>query len=169
MVSGRDPWVYNFSQETLKQSVQNCIETYNADLKRFNEVFREAFKQRAKGIKAADLYRHLNDKEITTDTTKIAWTDGLKNKLIKNKNLQESNKDRIRLALYRPFNKQWLYWDKDWINRQGEFSKIFPDKSTRNNVVINTTKGKFSTLVSGAIPDIHFIGDATRLPLVLLR
>ncbi|GHQ13784.1 helicase [Helicobacter pylori] len=68
--SGRDPWVYNFSQKTLKQSVQKCIDTYNADLKRFNEVLREAFKQRTKGVKPGDRYKHLNDKEITTDKTK---------------------------------------------------------------------------------------------------
>ncbi|GAA8248227.1 DEAD/DEAH box helicase family protein [Helicobacter pylori] len=90
VVSGRDPWVYNFSPNILTQSVQKCIDTYNADLKRFNAVFREAFKQRTKGVKSGELYRHLNDKEITTDKTKIAWTDGLKNHLIKNKNLPEA-------------------------------------------------------------------------------
>ncbi len=164
VVSGRDPWVYNFSPNALMQSVQKCIDTYNADLKRFNEVFREAFKQRTKGVKAAELYKQLNDKEITTDKTKIAWTDGLKNKLIKNKNLQESSEKCIRLAMYRPFNKQWLIWDKDWIHRQGEFSKIFPDKSTRN-VVINTTIRNFSALVSGTITDSHFIGDTQAYPL----
>lgn len=167
VVSGRDPWVYNFSPNALMQSVQNCIDTYNADLKRFNEVFREAFKQRTKGVKKADLYKHLNDKEITTDKTKIAWTDGLKNHLIKNKNLQESHEERIRLAMYRPFNKQWLYWDEDWIHRQRRFSKIFPDKSVRN-VVINTGVGNgkdFSALVSDAIPDIHFIGNNQAYPL----
>ncbi len=164
VATNRDPWVYNFSPNILTQSVQTCIDTYNADLKRFNAVFREAFKQRTKGVKSGDRYKHLNDKEITTDKTKIAWTDGLKNKLIKNKNLQESNKDRIRLAMYRPFNKQWLYWDKDWIHRQGEFSKIFPDKSARN-VVINTTIRNFSALISDAIPDTHFIGDTQAYPL----
>ncbi len=164
VATNRDAWVYNFSPKILTQSVQNCIDTYNADLKRFNTHFREAFKQRTKGVKSGELYKHLNDKEITTDKTKIAWTDGLKNKLINNKNLQESNEERMRLALYRPFNKQWLYWDKDWINRQGEFSKIFPDKSTRN-VVINTTKGKFSSLIEDAIPDYHFIGDVNAYPL----
>ncbi len=117
VVSGRDPWVYNFSPNILTQSVQKCIDAYNADLKRFNAYFREAFKQRTKGVKSSDLYKHLNDKEITTDKTKIAWTDGLKNHLIKNKNLQESSEECMRLAMYRPFNKQWLYWDKDWINR----------------------------------------------------
>ncbi|GAA7189627.1 DEAD/DEAH box helicase family protein [Helicobacter pylori] len=167
VMSGRNPWVYNFSPDALMLSVQKCIDTYNADLKRFNAVFREAFKQRTKGIKSADLYKHLNDKEITTDKTKIAWTDDLKNHLIKNKNLPESHKDRMRLALYRPFNKQWLYWDKDWINRQCQLPKIFPDKHAQN-VVINTGVGNgknFSALVSDAIPDNHFIGDAKAYPL----
>ncbi|WP_372236706.1 type ISP restriction/modification enzyme [Helicobacter pylori] len=168
VVSGRDPWVYNFSQKTLKQSVQKCIDTYNADLKRFNERYREAFKQRAKGVKSGDLYKHLNDKEITTDKTKIAWTDVLKNKLINNENLPESSEKCMRLALYRPFNKQWLYWDKDLINRQRRFSKIFPDKSA-HNVVINTTTRNFCSLIGDAIPDMKFIGNANRLPLVLLR
>lgn len=159
VVSGRDPWVYNFSPNTLKQSVQNCIDTYNADLKRFNEVFREAFKQRTKGIKSADRYKHLNSQEITTDKTKIAWTDGLKNKLIRNENLPESGMERVRLALYRPFNKQWLYWDKDLINRQSQLPKIFPDKDAQN-VVINTGVGNgknFSALVSDFIPDYSLI------------
>ncbi|MGL2537671.1 type ISP restriction/modification enzyme [Helicobacter pylori] len=164
VVTGRDPWVYNFSPNALMHSVQKCIDTYNADLKRFNAVFREAFKQRAKGIKSADRYKHLNSQEITTDKTKIAWTDDLKTNLIKNKNLQESHKDRIRLALYRPFNKQWLYWDKDWINRQRRFSKIFPDKDTRN-VVINTTIRNFSALVSDCISDYGLISPNQAYPL----
>ncbi|GAA8133861.1 hypothetical protein NP0149_07620 [Helicobacter pylori] len=142
--------------------------TYNADLKRFNEGFREAFKQRAKGVKkSADLYKQLNDSEITTDKTKIAWTDGLKNHLIKNKNLQESHKDRIRLAMYRPFSKQWLYWDKDLINRPRQFSKIFPDKDAQN-VVINTGVGNgknFSALVSDFISDCNLISQNQAYPL----
>ncbi|WP_305870752.1 DEAD/DEAH box helicase [Helicobacter pylori] len=167
VATGRDPWVYNFSPKNLMQSVQKCIDTYNADLKRFNERFREAFKQRAKGVKSGDLYKHLNNKEITTDKTKIAWTDGLKNKLIKNKNLPESSEKRIKLAMYRPFNKQWLYWDKDWIHRQREFSKIFPDKSARN-VVINTGVGNgkdFSALVSDFISDYSLISPNQAYPL----
>lgn len=168
--TNRDPWVYNFSPNALKQSVQNCIDTYNADLKRFNERFREAFKQRTakdKGVKPADRYKHLSDREITTDKTKIAWTDGLKNKLINNENLPESSMERIRLALYRPFNKQWLYWDKDLINRQGRFSKIFPDKGVRN-VVINTGMGNgkdFSALVSDFISDFSLISPNQAYPL----
>ncbi|GAA9853654.1 hypothetical protein VN0607_12000 [Helicobacter pylori] len=165
--SGRDPWVYNFSPKILTQSVQTCIDTYNADLKRFNAHFREAFKQRTQGVKKADLYKHLNDQEITTDKTKIAWTDDLKNKLIKNKNLQESHEKRIRLTMYRPFNKQWLYWDKDWIQKQGKFSKIFPDKHTQN-VVINTSSmasRNFSCLIANEITDVQTVANNQAYPL----
>ncbi|GAA9999230.1 DEAD/DEAH box helicase family protein [Helicobacter pylori] len=167
VATGRDPWVYSFSPDALRCSVQKCIDTYNADLKRFNAHFREAFKQRTKGVKSDQLYKQLNDKEITTDKTKIAWTCALKQEFIKNKNLQESHKDRIRLAMYRPFNKQWLYFDKNLNERQYQLPKIFPDKDAQN-VVINTGVGNgknFSALVSDAIPDGHFIGNAKAYPL----
>ncbi|WRA38412.1 DEAD/DEAH box helicase [Helicobacter pylori] len=153
VVTGRDPWVYNFSQKILTQSVQKCIDTYNADLKRFNEVFREAFKQRTKGVKSADRYTHLNSQEITTDKTKIAWTRSLKQGFIKNKNLPASSMERVRLALYRPFNKQWLYFDKNLNEEQSQLPKIFPDKSARN-VVINTSSmasRNFSCLIANEI------------------
>ncbi|GAA9900545.1 hypothetical protein VN0785_09440 [Helicobacter pylori] len=167
VVSGRDAWVYNFSPNILTQSVQKCIDTYNADLKHFNARFREAFKQCTKGVKKADLYKHLNDREITTDKTKIAWTDGLKNHLIKNTNLLESGMERVRLALYRPFNKQWLYWDKDWIHRQREFSKIFPNKDAQN-VVINTSSmasRNFSCLIANEITDSQTMANNQAYPL----
>lgn len=130
-------------------------------MKRFNAHFREAFKQRTKGVKSDQLYKQLNDKEITTDKTKISWTRALKNNLIKNKNLQESHKDRIRLALYRPFNKQWLYFDKNLNEEQYKLPKIFPNKNAQN-VVINTGVGNgknFSALVSDCISDHSLISN----------
>ncbi|EJB80506.1 hypothetical protein HPHPH3_0864 [Helicobacter pylori Hp H-3] len=170
VTSCRDPWVYNFSQKTLMQSVQNCIDTYNADLKRFNERFREAFKQRTakdKGIKPADRYKHLNDQEITTDKTKIAWTRSLKQGFIKNENLPESSMERIRLALYRPFNKQWLYFDKNLNEEQSQLPKFFPDKSARN-VVINTSSmasRNFSCLIANEITDVQTMANTQAYPL----
>ncbi len=142
VTSCRDPWVYNFSKDALMHSVQKCIDTYNADLERFNAYFREAFKQRAKGVKSNELYKQLNDKEITTDKTKIAWVQNLKMQLIKGKKLD----DFFSFCLMK---------------------KIFPNKDAQN-VVINTGVGNgknFSALVSDAIPDIHFIGDANAYPL----
>ncbi|RKV36394.1 restriction endonuclease [Helicobacter pylori] len=167
VATNRDPWVYNFSPNALKQSVQNCIDTYNADLKRFNEVFREAFKQRTKGVKSADRYKHLNDQEITTDKTKIAWTRSLKKGFIKNEILPEINEECMRLSLYRPFNKQWLYWDKNLNEEQHQLPKIFPDKSA-HNVVINTSSmasRNFSCLIANEITDVQTMANNQAYPL----
>ncbi|MFP6338686.1 type ISP restriction/modification enzyme [Helicobacter pylori] len=165
VVSGRDPWVYNFSQKNLKQSVQNCIDTYNADLKRFNEVFREAFKQRAKGVKSGDRYKQLDDKEITTDKTKIAWVQNLKNQLIKGKKLDDFSQEKISVSLYRPFNKQYFYYERELAWSFYLMKKIFPDKSARN-VVINTGVGKaFSALISSEIPCLDLLCHTQAYPL----
>ncbi len=167
VVSGRDPWVYNFSPNILTQSVQKCIDAYNADLKRFNARFREAFKQRTakdKGIKSADLYKHLNDKEITTDKTKIAWVQNLKTQLIKGKKLDDFSQEKISVSLYRPFNKQYFYYERELAWSFCLMKKIFPDKSAQN-VVINTTTRNFCSLIGDAIPDTHFIGDTQAYPL----
>ncbi|WP_425250332.1 type ISP restriction/modification enzyme [Helicobacter pylori] len=170
VVSGRDPWVYNFSPKILTQSVQKCIDTYNADLKRFNEVFREAFKQRTakdKGIKPADRYKHLNDQEITTDKTKIAWVQNLKTQLIKGKKLDDFSQEKISVSLYRPFNKQYFYYERELAWSFYSMKKIFPDKSARN-VVINTGVGNgkvFSALISSEIPCLDLLFHNQAYPL----
>ncbi|GAA7125916.1 hypothetical protein ID0436_04960 [Helicobacter pylori] len=167
VATNRDPWVYNFSQKNLIQSVQTCIDTYNADLKRFNERFREAFKQRTKGVKSGDLYKHLNDREITTDKTKIAWVQNLKTQLIKGKKLDDFSQEKISVSLYRPFNKQYFYYERELTWSFYSMKKIFPDKSAQN-VVINTGVGNgkdFSALVSDFISDCSLISPNQAYPL----
>ncbi len=164
VVSGRDPWVYNFSLDDLMQNVQKCIDTYNADLKRFNAHFREAFKQRAKGVKSDQLYKQLNDQEITTDKTKIAWVQNLKMQLIKGKKLDDFSQEKISVSLYRPFNKQYFYYERELSWSFCLMKKIFPDKDAQN-VVINTTIRNFSALVSDFISDYNLISPNQAYPL----
>ncbi len=165
VVTNRDPWVYNFSPKILTQSVQNCIDAYNADLKRFNERFREAFKQRTKGVKSDKLHKHLNDKEITTDKTKIAWVQNLKTQLIKGKKLDDFSQEKISVSLYRPFNKQYFYYERELAWSFYSMKKIFPDKGACN-VVINTGVGKaFSALISSEIPCLDLLCHNQAYPL----
>ncbi|GHR25928.1 hypothetical protein VN1250_09830 [Helicobacter pylori] len=167
VATNRDPWVYNFSQKILTQSVQKCMDTYNADLKRFNARFREAFKQRTKGVKKADLYKHLNDREITTDKTKIAWVQNLKTQLIKGKKLDDFSQEKISVSLYRPFNKQYFYYERELSWSFYLMKKLFPNKSACN-VVINTGVGNgknFSALVSDCISSVDLIMHNQAYPL----
>lgn len=161
----RDLWVYNFSKDALMCSVQKCIDTYNADLKRFNVHFREAFKQRTKGVKSSELYKHLNDQEITTDKTKIAWVQNLKTQLIKGKKLDDFSQEKISVSLYRPFNKQYFYYERELAWSFYSMKKIFPDKDAQN-VVINTGISKvFSALISSEIPCLDLLHHNQAYPL----
>ncbi|GAA9638117.1 hypothetical protein HpVa149_12240 [Helicobacter pylori] len=167
VATNRDPWVYNFSPKILTQSVQKCIDTYNADLKRFNAHFREAFKQRTKGVKSADLYKHLNDQEITTDKTKISWVQNLKMQLIKGKKLDDFSQEKISVSLYRPFNKQYFYYERELSWSFYLMKKIFPNKDAQN-VVINTGVGNgknFSALASDCISSYSLISNNQAYPL----
>ncbi|GAA6970833.1 DEAD/DEAH box helicase family protein [Helicobacter pylori] len=167
VASCRNPWVYNFSKNALMCSVQKCIDTYNADLEHFNAHFREAFKQRTKGVKSGDLYKQLNDKEITTDKTKIAWVQNLKMQLVKGKKLDDFSQEKISVSLYRPFNKQYFYYERELSWSFCSMKKIFPDESFEN-VVINTGAGNgknFSALVSDCISDYGLISPNQAYPL----
>ncbi|GAA8208167.1 DEAD/DEAH box helicase family protein [Helicobacter pylori] len=166
VTSGRDPWVYNFSKDALRCSVQKCIDTYNADLKRFNAHFREAFKQRAKGVKSDQLYKQINDQEITTDKTKIAWVQNLKTQLIKGKKLDDFSQEKISVSLYRPFNKQYFYYERELAWSFYSMKKIFPNKALTQNVVINTGISKvFSALISSEIPCLDLLHHNQAYPL----
>ncbi|GAA9394580.1 DEAD/DEAH box helicase family protein [Helicobacter pylori] len=167
VTSGRDSWVYNFSPNALMQNVQKCMDNYNADLKRFNAHFREAFKQRTKGVKSGQLYKQLNDSEITTDKTKIAWVRNLKMQLIKGKKLDDFSQEKISVSLYRPFNKQYFYYERELAWSFYLMKKIFPNKDAQN-VVINTGVGNgkdFSALVSGCISSCDLISHNQAYPL----
>ncbi|MBZ7941454.1 type ISP restriction/modification enzyme [Campylobacter molothri] len=161
VVTGRDSWVYNFSKEKLANSMQTCIATYYKDLAKFNH---QAFLEKCENIKKSDLYKELNDKDITIDNTKIAWTRALKKDFINNEKIKEFNQENIREISHRPFTKEYLYWDKTWNEEQYQLPKLFP-KNTDENLLINTTKGNFSALISENIPDYHFIGDTQAFPL----
>lgn len=136
-------------------------------MKHFNARFREAFKQRTKGIKSADRYKHLNDKEITTDKTKIAWVQNLKTQLIKGKKLDDFSQEKISVSLYRPFNKQYFYYERELAWSFYSMKKIFPDKGAQN-VVINTSSmasRNFSCLIANEITDIQTMVNNQAYPL----
>lgn len=67
-------------------------------------------------------------------------------------------KKKSLLGLYRPFNKQYFYYERELACSFYSMKKIFPDKSA-HNVVINTTTRNFCSLIGDAIPDKNFIGN----------
>ncbi len=49
---------------------------------------------------------------LTRTATQIAWTRGLKQDLAKGKRFEFDTTQCLVPGLYRPFNKQWLYFNR---------------------------------------------------------
>ena len=71
-------------------------------------------------------------------------------------------------SVYRPFSKQWLYYDKAFNQRRYQMPKIFPDSTVVNRVISVTGRGatkEFSALMADTIPDLEMISKGQCFPL----
>jgi len=105
-----------------------------------------------------------NGADINRDEIKIKWTAGLETDL--QKGIKHNfNGECFVEGMFRPFTKEHLYYDKNFIERPGQWNRFFPDeKAKKENLVICTSKGGFVFMVSGLV-DLHFIGDTQCFPL----
>jgi predicted helicase len=142
--SNRDAWVYNSSKKKLIGNVDKLIISYN---------------------------RNINTNEtIDNDPKNISWSDNLKS-LFKNKIKLLVNIENIREMTYKPFFKQYVYFDKSLIDRRLQMPKFFPSKEMSNILICiltgGGTKRDFTCLVTKNIPDRQFHYNSQCFPLYL--
>lgn len=137
--TNRDTWSYNFSREQLLKNMSQTIAFYNS----------------------------LIGKESVYDEKKIKWSSSLLPK--HEKGIPATFDERcVRPAIYRPFCRQYLYFDDMFVHRLGQMPRLFPTPSHKNRVIcisgVGVTK-PFSCLMTDVIPDLEFIGKSQCFPL----
>ena len=103
---------------------------------------------------------------IDMDPTKISWTVNLKKDI--ERNIPHIIQEDIRYSTYRPFSKQWLYYDRPFIERIGLSPKLFPTTQHQNLVICVSGVGAskdFSTLITDCIPDLQLQFNGQCFPL----
>ena len=98
VITSRDSWVYNFLRKKLASNMKSMIDCYNQEVDRYRKT------------SIFDI-----DQFVNNDPTKIDWDGTLKSCLGKAQNGVYSKKN-IRCSIYRPFTKQWLYFDRQFNN-----------------------------------------------------
>jgi predicted helicase len=148
--TNRDSWAYNFNRGVLSEKMELMANTYNAHVYRYKS-------ERPRDI----------DSFVDNDETKIKWSGDLKDHLVRMR-FAEYCTTKVRSSLYRPFSKQYLYFDAVLNNRRYRFPRIFPLPETENVVVCLSAIGQskpFHTLAVDVIPDLHLTGDSQCFPL----
>ena len=135
----RDSWVYNTSTKELKYNMRTTIGYCNTQ---DPDNFITDPKQAAKSKELTDAIKKLRPK------------------------LLKFNKSSIRIALYRPFTKQHLYFDPTFVTAKYRISSFFPSNDSENLfIVVPDKSGKFSTLITDVTPDLNIIAPNQCFPL----
>ncbi|WP_180952913.1 DEAD/DEAH box helicase, partial [Acetobacter aceti] len=144
----RDAWCWNAGKEALADNMQITISAYNQELKRFNEAF-PVSKRRVRDNQI--------DKFIDTNPAKISWTRALKQDFVKGKDLHYSSVCLTK-GIYRPFTRQWLYFNRRLNEMVYQMPRLFPDTMTSNNVICMNGMGSrngISALMASSIMDLN--------------
>ena len=158
--TNRDAWCYNSSLIKNRANMQRHVQFYNSEVQRFSEI--------SKLLEKKEIATVVDD-FVCTDASKISWNRSLKFDLVKNK-LSEFNPNGFIKSVYRPFSKQWVYFDRQMNAYVNQMPRIFPDASAENLVIqINSNyKGTGNlALISNVLPDLHCNGDSQCFPLYL--
>lgn len=156
----RDAWCYNTSKQAVADNMKRMIGFYNAERERFNAAY-GTLNRKEKDRKV--------DGFIDTDVGKISWTVNIKNDLLRNK-FAQFNMTHIVPSLYRPFTKQYLYFDRQFNERVYQTPRIFPNPTIENRVICVSGIGArsgFSVLMANEIPCLDMIEKGQCFPLYL--
>ena len=146
--TNRDTWAYNFSAHQLEINIKRFINTYNAEIDRWNK--------REKSDTNIDSF-------VISEEKLIKWCSKLKELLQRNERAKWDIR-KVRKSLYRPFCLQYLFFDNALNHRQGQFPVILPAvKNENENLIIcitNHTQIPFLLQMSKYIPSQDVGGRA---------
>lgn len=155
VVTNRDAWTYNFSRKSLKANVSRLIEFYNQQ----TVGYRNALASKHGNLEVEDF--------IDNDPQRISWTRALKHSLAKG-DLLQFKPVSVTISMYRPFCKQWLYFNRHLNEMVYLMPSLFPNQDTKNKVIsvtgVGATKG-FSALITDSIPNLHLHDTGQCYPL----
>lgn len=160
VATNRDAWCYNSSKTGLSTNMRRMIEFYNAEVKRFNATY-SSLDKKSRDSKV--------DGFVNTDATQISWTRGLKQELTKGRSFS-FELGCLTSSLYRPFSKQWIYFNRIFNEMVLQNPRIFPDSSVQNRVICVAGVGArsgFSALMTNTLPNLHTLDTGQCFPLKL--
>lgn len=162
VVTNRDAWAYNFSNQELARNMKRMIAFFNEQSSAFQK-----YKKTANYRRALDEKKDVLGEFIDADPRKISWTRSLKNEL--NKGSQFSfDKEQVAESLYRPFCKQWLYFNRRFNEMVYQIPRIFPNAENGNLTISLTGIGAskaFSAIITDCIPNLHLHDTGQCFPL----
>jgi predicted helicase len=126
VVTNRDSWCVNASTVSLLANIRILAGTYEAERERL----------RALGKSFANVGERetfIND-FVLVDPRRISWTRSLKQSLATGAPIVVESA-KATLCAYRPFTRQWIYFDRRLNEMVYQMPRIFPEAGMTNRVI----------------------------------
>jgi len=159
VATNRDAWCYQFSKKNLETNMQNMINFFNHEVERY--------KLTCVGLKKSEYPEVSNF--ICNDSTVISWSRAIKKDLERFTN-RYYDSECITQSVYRPFSKNWMYFNRQFNEMVYQMPRIFPDATVDNRVICVTGRGTpkaFSAIIANAVPDVQLLANGQCFPLKL--
>lgn len=153
-VSGRDAWVVSASKEQLTSNLERMTQFYNKQRIEYQKLLKSN-----PDLKVQDF--------ISKDESKIKWVQNLISDFAKNKE-QRVNHSEIVKFNYRPFFKQFYYFNKEYNWSRYLQPKLFPTPKSINRVIYTVGIGSnkdYAALISDSVISYDFLEKAQGFPL----
>jgi len=149
--TSRDAWVYNFSRRAVEVNMRATVDFYNGQVVAY-ETFCSA-------SQITDRIEHVRE-FLNSDPTQISWDHSNMRDLARG---TESSFDpvSIRTSTYRPFTREFVYFNRTWNNRVYQLPRMFPTSLHPNYGFYYVGTGSavpFSVVMIDAVPDRHVTG-----------
>jgi predicted helicase len=155
--TSRDAWMYNSNRMEVEHNMRRMIDAFNDNSKRYADQCRDLPKSCWPKM----------ENIINNNPKQINWSRKLKENLGRGRTYF-FNVEAFRHSMYRPFTKQWLYFDPPFIERSFKQPFLFPTPEHKNIALIcpyGSARRKFSTLATCTIPDSDNIEHGQCFPL----
>jgi predicted helicase len=159
VLTARDAWCFNASKTKAVANMTRMIDFYNRETNRLSAQHPEFDKKQRDAIV---------DDFIDTDATSISWSRALKQDMSKGRK-HSFAKDGMRVSLYRPFMKQWLYFDRRLNEMVYQMPRIFPAVDSENLVIMVKARWRFGevALITNQPPAFSPDGGEQCFPLYI--
>ncbi len=146
IASSRDTWVWNFNRKSINHNMHKTIAYYKE-------------MQEKLSLKLL--------KEVEYAETEISWNDSLITACEQGTLI--TYKDNVyKTGYYRPYCKQYIYFDKIWIQRTYQQTKLFINGDSQNLIVCVPCVGSnkdFMPIITNMIPDLGMNSGCQCFPL----
>ena len=137
IVTGRDPWCYNFSESKTVRNSEAMVAFYNSQV---------------------------NVAEPDTDPAKFSWTGDLLRKA-RSGVVLAYEPERVFTGVFRPFCKQSVYFERNFNERGVRQYPVYPAKDADNLGIAVSEKSRnslISCLMTDVLPNYSLLGGTSQ-------